>query len=138
MKVSHKISLVSSLVIVAGFTLFAWFQYSVLRANLYKNIENDIESSSLVLSHQITNWLVGKMALIDMVAQRIDGDFSPENIQSAMDTPLLKNEFILMFGALETDGQPISNTPEWNPGEGWDARVRPLPACTLTQTSGIN
>jgi len=96
----------------------------MLSNNLYKNIENSIESSSQVLSHQITNWLNGKIALIDMAPQ-------------TMNTPLLADEFILFFGALETDGRPISNTPSWNPGDDWDARVRPWYPLACSDTRAI-
>lgn len=109
----------------------------MLSNNLYKNIENNIESSSQVLSHQITNWLNGKIALIDMASQTIKNDFSVETIQKTMDTPLLADEFILVFGALETDGRPISNTPSWNPGDDWDARVRPWYPLARSDTRAI-
>ncbi|MGS2717033.1 HAMP domain-containing protein [Eionea flava] len=137
MRISHKIPLITSVVIITGFALFAWVQYNVLRNNLYENIENNIDASSQVLAHQITNWLNGKIALIDMASQTIQSDFSRESIQKTMDTPLLADEFILMFGALETDGQPISNTPEWNPGEGWDARVRPWYPLARSHTRAV-
>jgi len=124
-KISHKVPLATSAVIVLAFSLFAWTQYHTVQNALYERTENRINEATVALSHQITNWLNGKLAIIDMMAQTISDDFSEEAIQATMDRPVLEQEFILMFGGLDHDGQPISNNPDWNPGEGWDARVRP-------------
>ncbi len=59
-----------------------------------------------------------------MMAQTIDADFNAETIQKTFDTPLLKDEFLLIFGGLETDGKAITNDLTWTP-ENWDARKRP-------------
>ncbi len=125
LKVSHKVPLISSVIIIIAFSIFSWFQYNIVRSSLYKNIEGNIEESSVVLAYQITNWLNGKLALVDMMAETISADFNLNTIQKTMNTPLLRDEFILVFGALESDGQPISNDPSWYPGDGWDARIRP-------------
>ncbi|MDT9156098.1 hypothetical protein RSW20_25515, partial [Escherichia coli] len=52
-------------------------------------------------------------------------NYSPEENQRAFDTPLLKNEFILVFGALDADGKPIKNSADWKPSPDWDGRKRP-------------
>jgi len=124
MKVAHKVAVVSSFIVVLMFAIFSWVQYNSVKTALYDKAEQNIQETSAVLAHQITNWLNGKLAQIDMMAQAIDGDFSAESIQRTFNTPLLKQEFILIFGGLDTDGARITNDPSWNP-EGWDARKRP-------------
>ncbi|MCV6612734.1 MAG: methyl-accepting chemotaxis protein [Amphritea sp.] len=124
MKVSHKVSIVASLVVAITFSIFSWIQYLTVRDALFEKTENTTKEAALVLSTQITNWLNGKLGLIDMMAQAIDKDFNGETIQGTFDLPLLKEEFILIFGGLDTDGARITNDPSWNP-VSWDARKRP-------------
>lgn len=124
MKVSHKVALLASTVVVLTFAIFSWIQYSNVRDALYDKTEQSTQEASLVLSYQITNWLNAKLKLIDMMAESINANFSSETIQSTFDNPILKKEFILIFGGLDTDGKKITNDPEWNP-TGWDARKRP-------------
>jgi len=124
MKVSHKVALVSSGIVILAFSLFSTIQYNSVRDAMYEKTENSIKEASLVLSSQIANWLNGKLALIDMMAETINDDFNAETIQSTFNTPMLKKEFILIFGGLDTDGKRITNDPSWNPKD-WDARKRP-------------
>ncbi|OMH26595.1 cache domain-containing protein [Motiliproteus sp. MSK22-1] len=125
MKISQKVPLVVSAIIILAFSVFSWIQYHMVRDALYEKTGNSINEASVVLSHQITNWLNGKLALIDLMAQTIAADYNTDTIQNTMNTPLLKDEFILIFGGLETNGKPISNDPSWSPPNDWDARKRP-------------
>ncbi|WP_415881508.1 methyl-accepting chemotaxis protein [Neptuniibacter sp. QD34_54] len=124
MKVSHKVALLASTVVVLTFAIYSWIQYSSVKDALYEKTEQSTQEATLVLSYQITNWLNAKLKLIDMMAESINADFSQETIQATFDNPILKKEFILIFGGLDTDGKKITNDPEWNP-TGWDARKRP-------------
>ncbi|WP_415887861.1 methyl-accepting chemotaxis protein [Neptuniibacter sp. QD37_6] len=124
MKVSHKVALLASTVVILTFAIYSWIQYSSVRDALYEKTEQSTQEATLVLSYQITNWLNAKLKLIDMMAESINADFSQETIQATFDNPILKKEFILIFGGLDTDGKKITNDPEWNP-TGWDARKRP-------------
>lgn len=124
MKVSHKIALFASTIVVLAFSVFSWVQYYSVKDALYESTATNTAESTKALGEQITNWLNGKLALIDMMAETINEDFSAETIQNTFNTPLLKREFILIFGGLDTDGERITNDPSWNP-QGWDARKRP-------------
>ena len=124
MKVSGKIILVSSLVLIIAVSSLSFFQYNKMKTTLRQQSSSAIAESSDALALQITNWLNGKLENIDYTAQVIDADFSDENIQRTINTPLLKDNFLLMFGGLSTDGKAISNDPTWNPTD-WDARKRP-------------
>lgn len=124
MKVSYKVALVASLIITLSFSVLSWFQYIYVSNTLYEQAQNSVSESTQELGSQITNWLNGKLRLIDMVAENIDAEFSQGRIQQTFDIPLLKKEFLLMFGGLDTDGKPITNDASWNPTD-WDARVRP-------------
>ncbi|WP_413699358.1 methyl-accepting chemotaxis protein [Psychromonas sp. KJ10-10] len=124
MKVSLKVVLASSLVLIIAISALSIFQYKVMTNTLRQNSSNAIEESSDALALQITHWLNGKLEVIDLASQIIDSDFTPENIQKAVDAPILKDNFLLIFGGLATDGKAITNDPTWNP-DGWDARKRP-------------
>ena len=134
MKVSHKTILISSVLVTITFTLFSYIQYNTVKNALNDEAANNISETSTVISEQISNWLNGKLALIDMVAEDINADFSKQSIQSTINNPVLADNFILMFGGLKEDGKPITNDPSWNP-QGWDARVRPWYTVALNNNS---
>mgnify|MGYP001942282281 CR=1 FL=1 len=124
MKVAHKVAVVSSSVLIVAITLLSVFQYFSIKSSLLRQTESSISESSNALSTQISNWLNGKLHLIDYISQSIDGQFSPENVAPFFSQTILKEEFLLMFGGLETDGLAITNDPSWAV-ENWDARKRP-------------
>lgn len=124
MKVSYRVALLSTAAVITVLSALSWFQYqNVKEEELLTSKQNTLETTA-AMGEQITNWLNGKLAIIDMMAETINSDFSPEKIQSTFDLPMLKKEFILIFGGLDTDGERITNDPTWNP-ESWDARKRP-------------
>ena len=124
MKISHKVGLAAAAVLCLTVSLLSVVQVSQLRSSLRAQAESNIAQSGSTLARQIENWLNGKLQLIDTMAQSIDAEFTPEHIQQVFDLPILKTQFLLIFGGLETDGARITNTPSWNPA-GWDARKRP-------------
>ncbi len=124
MKVSIKVVLASSLVLVLAISTLSWLQYREVKDTLQHQASSAIEESSNALAQQITNWLSGKLEVIDLAAQVIDSNFSSEQIQNTFDAKMLKENFILIFGGLDTDGKAITNDPSWQP-ENWDSRKRP-------------
>ncbi|WP_028468501.1 methyl-accepting chemotaxis protein [Neptunomonas japonica] len=124
MKVSHKVALLASSIVVLAFTVFSWLQYSSVRDALYEKTAQSTNEATEALGLQVTNWLNGKLVLIDMMSEVMNENFNGTTVQQTFDTPLLKKEFILIFGGLESDGQRITNDPSWNP-KNWDARKRP-------------
>ncbi|PKG40008.1 methyl-accepting chemotaxis protein [Psychromonas sp. Urea-02u-13] len=124
MKVAVKVVLVSSFVLILAISLLSLFQYKEMTNTLRQQSSNAIEESSDALAQQITNWLNGKLEIIDLMSQVIDSDFNIETIQKTVNAPLLKDNFLLIFGGLSTDGKAITNDPSWNPKD-WDARKRP-------------
>lgn len=124
MKVSHKVVICASLVVTLAFSAYSWLQYSNLKSALFEKTTISTQESSKALALQVNNWLKGKMDLIEVISQTIDVNYSAETIQNAFDVPIYKDEFILLFGGLDTNGTRITNDKTWNP-EGWDARKRP-------------
>ncbi len=134
MKVSVKIAIVASLVITLVFTLSSLIQYQSTKNTLYSGAQHSTHETLSVLSNQISNWLNGKIGLIDITGQSISANFSDNGIQTAFDAPVLARDFELIFGGLSTDGKPITNDPSWQP-DGWDARKRPWYAVAMNNPS---
>ena len=124
MKMSHKIGLAAAGILFLAISTLSWVQVSQVKSTMSHQVEADIGETSDALARQIENWLGSKLALIDMMSQQIDGEFTPERIQATFDTPLLKQEFLLIFGGLDSDGKRITNNQSWDP-PNWDARQRP-------------
>lgn len=124
MKVSQKVALCASAIVILAFSLYSWVQYSSLKNALFTKTATSTLESSRALAVQVNNWLNGKLALIEIASQAISSDFSNESIQKTFDLPIFKEEFLLMFGGLEAEAVRFTNDPNWNP-PGWDARKRP-------------
>ncbi|WP_293268944.1 cache domain-containing protein [Neptunomonas sp.] len=125
MKISHRIPIYSSLVIILSFLILSSINYYFIEKTLYKKIENQTNETTIAMGAQITRWLNGKLSVINLMADVIERDFTLATVQNVMNSPMLRDEFILIFGGLEINGSPISNTPTWSPPSGWDARTRP-------------
>ncbi|WPC03529.1 methyl-accepting chemotaxis protein [Pseudomonas benzenivorans] len=124
MKIAHKVGLAAATVLFLTTSLLSLVQIGQVRASLNEQTASSIKDASGALARQIENWLNGKLQLIDMMAQSIDSQFGDAQIQRVFDQPILKQQFLLIFGGLESDGERITNDPSWNPS-GWDARQRP-------------
>ncbi|TBR44225.1 methyl-accepting chemotaxis protein [Marinomonas agarivorans] len=126
MRISHKVALCASLVVIVMFSLYSWIQYNNIKTALFEKNATSTQETSQALALQINNWLNAKLGLIDLAAQNIDADFSKQKIIETINLPLFKDEFILLFGGLESEnGKAISNDISWNPPSDWDARKRP-------------
>ncbi|KUM03571.1 methyl-accepting chemotaxis protein [Chromobacterium subtsugae] len=125
MKIAHKAGLISALVLAVTVSTLSWIQYRSIADSVRRDKQQEIAQTGQVLAAQIENWLNGKLKQIDLMAQLIDSGFSAERIQEVFDRPQHKQEFLLIFGGLDTDGKRITNDPKWNPPPDWDARKRP-------------
>ncbi|MSU98427.1 methyl-accepting chemotaxis protein [Pseudomonas mandelii] len=125
MKIRYKVSLVAACVLFVTTSLLSLVQVEQIRTILRHQVEASISESSNAVARQIENWLNGKLRLMDLASQAIDRQYSAQATQRIIDSPILKDEFKLLFGALESDGKPIKNTASWNPKPDYDGRTRP-------------
>ncbi|MDP3814872.1 methyl-accepting chemotaxis protein [Pseudomonas sp.] len=137
MKIAHKVGLAAAIVLFLTTSLLSLAQVTQVRGTLRSQVEASIAETSNALARQIENWLNGKLQLIDMIAQSIDAQFSPEGIQQAFNPPVLKEQFLLVFGGLDTDGKAISNDSSWTPPATWDARQRPWYAAAKSASRAV-
>ncbi|CAM3816856.1 methyl-accepting chemotaxis protein [Ectopseudomonas alcaliphila] len=125
MKIAHKVGLAAATVLFLTTSLLSLIQVTQVRDTLRNQVESSISESSNALARQIENWLNAKLRLMDTMSQTIDSHYGPEETQRVFDLPLLKDEFILVFGALEATGQTLKNSADWNPAADYDGRKRP-------------
>lgn len=125
MKIRYKVSLAAACVLFVTTSLLSLIQVEQIRTILRNQVESSISESSNAVARQIENWLNGKLRLMDLASQAIDSQYSSLATQRIIDSPILKDEFKLVFGALESDGKPIKNTASWNPKPDYDGRTRP-------------
>ncbi|MBO1520065.1 methyl-accepting chemotaxis protein [Oceanisphaera pacifica] len=125
MQIAHKVGITAAAVLLLTVSILSWMQLSQVRNALRSQTSAAITETSSALARQIENWLNSKLKLVDMMAQNINSQYSLEQVQQVFDIPLLKEEFLLVFGGLESqNGRSIGNDPNWNP-LNWDARQRP-------------
>jgi len=125
MKIAHKVGLAAAIVLFLTTSLLSLAQINQVRSTLHAQVAASIAESSNALARQIENWLNAKLRLMDLMGQALDSQYSPQETQRIVNSPMLKNEFILVFGALEADGKPIKNSDDWQPSPEWDGRKRP-------------
>lgn len=126
MKISRKIPLISTTIIVLAFALFSYVQYSLVSKRLYEQTQNNVSETSRALSAELSNWLNQRLAIIQGMSEIISSKpyVTKQWVKDVMATPRFNEDFTLFFGALDVDGKPLSNKEGYNP-KGWDGRKRP-------------
>lgn len=137
MKIRYKVSLAAACVLFITTSLLSLVQVSQVRTILRTQVEQGISQSSNAVARQIENWLNAKLRLMDLTVQSIDSQYSAQATQRIIDSPTLKSEFELVFGALASDGKPIKNTTSWNPKPDYDGRLRPWYATGKAATQAV-
>lgn len=125
MKIAHKVSLAAAAVLFLTTGLLSFSQISQVRESLEKQASASIRESSSALARQIENWLNAKLKLMDLTVQNIASNYSADQIQHSIDSQVLKDEFIMIFGSQASDGKTIKNLESWKPKAGYDGRTRP-------------
>ncbi len=115
----------ASAIVITAFAVFSWLQYNSIRTAMVEKLESNVTGTSVALSNQITNWLNSKQSIITMMAETINSDFSLETVGKTIDNSRLKEEFILNYAVIESNGRLFINTSTWSPPAGWDGRERP-------------
>lgn len=135
MKVSHRVALLSTVIVIVAFSIFSIVQFISVRNTLYQQAEISTQEASKALSAQVTNWLNGKMALIDSLRDIIDVEYSDERVQSLFLVPKLSEEFLMVFAGKASDGTWISNDKSWSSDK--DARQRPWYALAQSHSQTV-
>jgi len=125
MKFVHKIAAASSALLIITITLLNTTQYLNLKSELNTTTDESIVDIVHGVKNTIAAELAGKKALANYATSIIEQNPSRENITQIIRMPDIKEAFLLIGGGYESDGTNFKSNPNWDPGEGWDPRVRP-------------
>lgn len=125
MKFSHKIVAASALLMLVTISALTTKQiYStqnVLTNTIIQGLANAMDS----VSGTVTEHIEGKKHLAQYTTELATEVIDREAIRHVISENSLKQPFVLVGAALETDGVAISGDPNWDAGPTWDGRVRP-------------
>lgn len=125
MKFVHKIAAASSALLIITISLLNTTQYLNVKSELKTTIEESIVDIVHGVKNTIASELAGKKALANYATSLAEQNPTRENITNVIRVPDIKDEFLLIGGGYESDGSNFKSNPNWDPGEGWDPRVRP-------------
>nr|WP_122801749.1 methyl-accepting chemotaxis protein [Pseudomonas viridiflava] len=137
LKFSHKILLAASLVVIAAFTSFTFYndylQRNALRAQLKENLNQTGDSTA----GNIRNWLSGRILLVENLAENAAVPQSSEAQNIALGQPTLLSTFMSIYVG-KKDGSFSTQPPDDMPGD-YDPRTRPwytgaIASCKTTLT----
>lgn len=112
MKISYKVPIVASTIVLLAFTIFSAIQYKLTSNNLYSQLNSNMDENAITLDHQISNWLNGKLALVNSAADIIKEDSTDPRISTVINTPQGKRSFQFVYFVKQENGRPIVNNPE--------------------------
>ncbi|WCE32432.1 methyl-accepting chemotaxis protein [Vibrio sp. SCSIO 43137] len=125
MKFSHKIVIASALLMLVTVSTLSINQVMTIQSELETTIENSVKDIMQSVKNNVVSEMEGRKDVARYTTNMAELDISREGILSAIDQPALKKPFVLVGGALETDGKAIPGTASWDPGPTWDGRARP-------------
>lgn len=125
MKFVHKVSIASSLLLIITIAFLGTVEYFSIKSKLQTTIEESIEDIVHGVKNTVSSELGGKKAIASYATSLAQQDPSHQNITSVIRVPEIKHEFLLIGGGYESDGSNFKSDPDWEPGPGWDPRVRP-------------
>ncbi|WP_230655723.1 HAMP domain-containing protein [Psychrobacter sp. I-STPA10] len=125
MKISYKVPLIATTIILLAFTVFSFWQYGSIKAHLLSQSKQNIDETARLLEDSVSAWLNERVdvmqGLTEILAQ--DPEVSKDDVYRILNSDNFNDLVTFYYGALDTDGQAIS--PKWQPDGEWDARTRP-------------
>ena len=123
LKFSHKILLAASLVVIAAFTLFTFYNDYLQRNAIRANLENYLSEMGQVTAGTIQNWLSGRILLVESTAQSIVTDPTPNKVVSLLEQKALTSTFAFTY--LGSDDGVFTMRPDAEMPGDFDPRTRP-------------
>ncbi|TMN37496.1 methyl-accepting chemotaxis protein [Pseudoalteromonas sp. S2755] len=124
MKIRTKFSVTSAIVILLIITTTTLSTYWFVSDSVKTKTHAYVTDSTQLLAVSIENWLAGKATQINVIKSQLEQNFSDDNFQQALNTPVFKNEFLLTFGTLANEEGLRSNNPARKNPPGVDFRER--------------
>ncbi|MCS6179829.1 methyl-accepting chemotaxis protein [Shewanella baltica] len=125
MKFSHKIVAASSILLLVTVTLLTSKQYSSIQNEMKSQVEASVTEIVDGVRNTVSSEIESRKQMAAYTTSLLEQDLSPTHITSVITRPVVKNTFILVGFGYEKDGSNINNNPSWDPGAGWNPRIRP-------------
>jgi methyl-accepting chemotaxis protein len=123
LKFSHKIMLAASLVVIAAFASFAFYNDYMQRNAIRENLEDYLRDMGNVSAGNIQHWLNGRVLLLDSLGESIEDSSDSVALSKNLQHRSIASSFLYAYLG-ETDGtytqKPTSDLPA-----GYDPRQRP-------------
>lgn len=123
LKFSHKILLAASLVVIAAFSLFTLYNDYLQRNAIRDDLESYLHEMGNVTASNISNWLSGRILLVESAAQSVARDPSPESLTGLLEQKALTSSFAFTYLG-NADGSFVMR-PDAKMPEDYDPRTRP-------------
>ncbi len=123
LKFSHKILLAASLVVIATFALFTFYNDHLQRNAIRANLESYLDEMGEVTAHNIQNWLSGRILLVESAAQSIGSDSAEARVATLLEQKVLASTFMFSYLGGQ-DGTFLMRPAEEMPAD-YDPRARP-------------
>ncbi|MEF1285151.1 methyl-accepting chemotaxis protein [Vibrio sp. M250220] len=125
MKFSHKIVAASSVLLLATVTLLTLQQYYIVRSEVKSHVTSSVTEIINGVRDTTASEINARKAIASYATSMLELDLSPDAISEVITRPVIKETFLLAGLGFESDGSHIGNEASWDPGAGWDPRVRP-------------
>lgn len=126
MKISYKVPLIATTVIVIAFATFSTIQYKLIKDSIYEQTESNINETSELLVADISNWLNERLDIMQGISEFAAEDPSIDNLRRLFSVPKFNKVASYYYGGLDVDGKAINDLDgRWVAPAGWDARKRP-------------
>ncbi len=123
LKFSHKILLAASLVVIAAFSLFTLYNDYLQRNAIQGDLENYLQEMGDVTASNISNWLSGRILLVESAAQSIARDSSEQTLTGLLEQKALTSTFVFTYLG-SADGNFTMRPDDEMPAD-YDPRTRP-------------
>ncbi|WP_227430881.1 cache domain-containing protein [Psychrobacter sp. I-STPA6b] len=125
MKISYKVPLIATSIILVAFAVFSFWQYNTIKKSLLEQSKQSINETSELLGESVGTWLNERVDTMQGMAEILsqDDDIDKADVYRVLNSTRFNDLVSYYYGALDTDGQAIS--PTWQPEGEWDARTRP-------------
>jgi methyl-accepting chemotaxis protein len=123
LKFSHKILLAASLVVIAAFSLFTLYNDYLQRNAIRDDLENYLHEMGDLTASNISNWLSGRILLIEGTAQSLSRDHSEGVLNGLLEQKNLTSTFGYTYlGGADGSFAMRPNDPM---PDDYDPRTRP-------------
>lgn len=122
MKFSHKITAISSLLLLLTVGLLSTKQFFTVQSGMNHTINRSIADIVNGVSNTIALELANKKSMATFITSQAELNASHENITNIIRQ---QNAFMLIGGVTSEENKIFKSDPNWHPAASWDPRQRP-------------